>query len=461
MNKKILLLNLPGQQLYVRDYFCSKVSKADYINAPIDLVMLSGILNDNGNQISLIDAIVERLDESEVILKIRSLSPDIIIGLTGSVSLSEDKVFLEKLATQQSGKIFLIGDFLLTEGKKFLSENKYISGVVLNFVSPGVKKYFNGDIEGITDMIVRSGEEIVQYPTSSLEEFSIGRPLQSEFVKLKYRMPFVRSFPFATTIMSYACPFKCTFCVMNTIHFSRRNIDDLFLELDQLKLLGTKEILFLDQTLGIDRDRFKVILNRMIDKKYDFSWFGFSRVDIVDDELLILMKKAGCHTLWFGVESSSDQTLALYKKGYTRKQIEQAFAATKRVGIKTLATFIIGLPEEDFNMIQDTINFSRQLSPDFASFNFAVPRFGTELRHQAIDSNLIAESTNVMDQSGSSIVMGTKTLSKAQIKQLKRNAILGFYLRPKYIAQRLTSLTSWTEFKMNVRNFVSLIKNEL
>jgi len=174
-----------------------------------------------------------------------------------------------------------------------------------------------------------------------------------------------------------------------------------------------------------------------------------------------MMKKAGCHTLWFGVETSSDETLRAYGKGYTKKQVLGAFAAAKKVGIKTLATFLIGLPEETKETIEDTIRFSKELNPDYASFSFAVPRFGTELREKAVKSGLISNDDKTMDQSGRRITMGTMSLSKRDMQKLKRKAILGFYLRPSYILKRLWSLKSFTELKINWQNFLSLVKNEI
>jgi len=234
MKQKILLLNLPGRRLYVRDYFCSKVSKADYINAPIDLVMLSGVLNTDDFELSLIDAIVDGLSVEACLAQIKAAAPQAIIALIGSVSLPEDEEFLKKLGREFAGEVFVIGDFLLTEGKKFLIENSQIKGVILNFISPGIKHYFKNETNQIVDMLLRQGTEIREFPPSNLDEFQLHLPLQSEFIKRPYRMPFIRRFPFATTLMSYACPFGCTFCIMNTFKFSFRNQESLFNELDYL-----------------------------------------------------------------------------------------------------------------------------------------------------------------------------------------------------------------------------------
>lgn len=461
MKPKILLLNPPGKYLYVRDYFCSKISKADYINAPIDFVMLSGILNTREFELKIIDAIAEKISTINCLQKISDFNPNIIIILVGSASLAEDKEFLKKLKEETPAEIFAIGDFLLTESRSFLEELPFIKGVILNFISDGIYWQLKGEKEKIKDMAVRDGDNIIFYPKNAPKNFSINIPLQEQFIKKPYRMPFVRQYPFATMLMSYACPYRCTFCVMNTLPYAERDMDNIFAELDYLKSLGVKEILFLDQTIGLNRRRHIEFLKQMIDKNYGFGWFGFTRVDVVDEEILIMMKKAGCHTLWFGVETSSDETLRLYGKGYTKKQVLKAFEVVKKVGIKTLATFLIGLPEETKKTIEDTIKFSKKLNPDYASFSFAVPRFGTALRDKAVKSGLISEKERTMDQSGRQITMGTMSLSKKEMQKLKRKAVLGFYLRPSYILKRLWSLKSFTEMKMNWRNFLSLIKNEI
>ncbi len=92
----ILLLNPPGKKLYVRDYYCSKTSKANYIYHPIDLLLLSGILASRHN-VDLIDAIVERLSPDNCLNRIANKRPDAIIALTGAVSIKEDIHFFKNL----------------------------------------------------------------------------------------------------------------------------------------------------------------------------------------------------------------------------------------------------------------------------------------------------------------------------------------------------------------------------
>ena len=286
--------------MYVRDYFCSKISKADYINAPIDLVMISGVLNTGEFDLKVIDAVAEKIPTSACFQEISGFNPDAIIILIGSASLAEDKEFLKNLKEKTSAEIFVIGDFLLTESKSFLEEFAFIKGVILNFISDGIYWQLKKEKEKIKDMAVREGVNIIFYPKSAAKSFSVNMPLHEQFIKKPYRMPFVRKYPFATTIMSYACPYRCTFCVMNTLPYVERDLDNLFAELDYLKSLGVKEILFLDQTIGLNRNRHVEFLKRMNDKNYCFGWFGFTRGDVIDEEIMKRLRQGVYKKTSFG-----------------------------------------------------------------------------------------------------------------------------------------------------------------
>lgn len=456
--KKILLLNFPGKQLYIRDYYCSKVSKADYYNAPIDLVMLSGVLNTGEFELKLIDAIVDKLSPEETTQQIQEFAPDHIIGLIASVSLPEDKVFLAGLL-DAGYDVLLSGDLLLTEGQKFLEEFPKLHGVITSFISAGVLAYFRGQKDQIQDMIVREEQGIIVYPKAIGFAFDINLPIHEQFITKNYRMPFVHRYPFATTLMTNGCTYRCTFCIMNTFKYRERPLDNIIAELDRLEELGVKEVLFLDQTLGINKKNFRRLLEIMVEKQYGFSWFGFSRVDVMNPEIMELAKKAGCHTIWFGIESGSQHILDTYKKDYELSQIAATFDAARKAGIKTLATFLIGLPEETYEMAQATIRFAIKINPDYASFNFAVPRFGTGLRDEALKDHLIDASFDTMDQSGSEIAMNSKHMTREQIKSLQKEAIFRFYLRPSYIIHRFASIRSFTEFRENINNAYNLLKN--
>lgn len=456
--KKILFLHFPGTKLYIREYYCSKVSKGDYLAAPIDLVMQSWIFNTWEFDLKLIDGIVDKKSPKQILKEIDEYSPDVVIWLIWSVSLEEDRLFLKELLEKDT-EVFLTWDVLITEAERFMNEFPKLTWVITNFIGTWVYHYLRWEEDKIKALMIRKWGEIKKYPERKDRYFSVNTPAHEMFISKKYRMPFVRKYPFATTIMTYGCPFKCSFCIMSKLWYQERTIEEMVKELDQLKKLWVRDILFLDQTLGINKENFKQLMHIMIDKKYNFGWFGFSRVDVLDKETMQLMKNAGCHTLRFGVESGSEYILKTYGKWYTLDIIRRWIKTAQEVGINLLWTFILGLPDETFDMAMETIKFSKELDLDVASFNFAVPRYWTDLRDEAKQKWLIDNSIESMDQSGDTIVMWSTHMTRKQIETLRKLAIREFYLRPSYLWKRLRKMTSWTEFVGNLNNARLLMKN--
>jgi len=456
--KKILLLNFPGKKIFIRDYYCSKISKGNYINAPIDLVMQSWILNTWEFQLHLIDGIVEKKSPTQILKEINEYNPDTIIWLIGSVSLDEDKSFLKQLL-EKKYEVFLTWDILITQAEKFMYEFPTLTWVLTNFIGKWIYYYLKCQEDKIDALILRKWNEIKKYAENKQRFFSINTPAHELFIGKRYRMPFVRKYPFATTIMTYGCPFKCSFCIMSKLGYQERSIEEMIKELDYLKKLWVREILFLDQTLGVNKENFKKLMHVMIEKKYNFGRFGFSRVDVLDKETMILMKQAGCHTLRFGVESGNEYILKTYWKWYTLNVIRRWIRDAQDVGINLLWTFILWLPDETFEMAMQTINFSKELNLDVASFNFAVPRYGTDLRDEAQKKWLIDENVKSMDQSWNTIVMWSTHMTRKEIEKLRKLAIHKFYFRPKYIWKKLRKITSRTEFIGNITNAWLLFKN--
>ncbi len=462
----ILLLNPPGKKLYLRQYYCSQISKANYLYQPIDLVILAGILSKK-HSVKVLDAIVERLNFNDCFKRIIKINFDMIIFLTGAVSWADDIRFVKKIyETEKQGnkkiKIMAIGDILLGKSKEKLREVGFLDAVIKDFTSLDILSYLDGNYKKITTIDYKKNRKIVQTkPKKHKTSFRIPMPRHDLFLNYPYRHVFMKKHPLATVLTDYGCPYKCTFCIFGTLNYKYRPVDDVIEELRYLKSLGVKEIFFLDQTFGAIKKRTTELCTRMIENNFGFSWFCFSRVDVLDYSALELMKRAGCHTIMFGVESANESLLKEYKKGYTKGQIKKTFRIAKKLGIQTMGTFLIGLPEEDKKSAMETIKFARQLGCDFASFNIAVPRINTGLREKAIKEKLISPDFYKMDQSGSFISMPTTKMTKEDIKKIRRKALLTFYFSPSYILRRISNIRTWTELRTQVSEAVALIKNIL
>lgn len=458
--RKILLLNPPGNRLYLRDYYCSKISKGRYINHPVDLLILSGILNKR-HEVKVLDAMALRLSGEETLKKIISLDIDTIIFITGSVSWKEDFKFMKRVKENKKVTLMASGDILLENGAKRLTENEFLNAILLDFTSDAILNYLEDGSQRIDNIIFRKGKRILEGKEVRKHnvEFEIPIPRHELFNRKLYCYPFTRKPYFATVLTDYGCPFKCSFCIAGTLGFKTRRVANVIEELKYIQSLGIKEIYFADQTFGTDRKRTQELLKQMIRERLNFGWVCFSRVDLIDEDLLKLMKESGCHTIMLGVESTNDEILRKYQKGITRAQIVSAFKLCRGNRMRTVGIFIIGLPGEDEESTLKTIRFAQELRCDYASFNIATPRFGTEFRKEALLHHWTSPQVETMGQSSTYPVIRTDELSSRKIWELRNKAIRKFYLRPSYLLRRLLNIRSPYEFKIHMQEGWALLKS--
>jgi len=456
-----LLLNPPGKRPYLRDYYCSKVSKANYLYHPVDLTFQSALLADK-HHVHVVDAIAERSNPKKTLDRIKTLNPDAILCLVGAVSWDEDLLFLEDLRQIYRGLIVVTGDVFLEDSEEITRRLPNTDAVLLDFASSGFLEWLEMPENTARDMIIRKGDEIVKGPRSNAGgEFSIGTPLYDLFPKWKYRYPFVRRRPFATILTDYGCPFPCAFCIMNAVGYRTRPVGEVMEELRWLKGAGYRELYINDQTFGAARKRTIEIVESMCREDLNFGWVCFTRSDLLDENLAQAMKEAGCHAVMFGVESADKQILELYRKGTDANSASKAMELCRRIGLRTVATFLLGFPEDNDATIEATIELALELDPDYASFNFAVPRRGTGIRRRAIEMGLADPETISMDQSGEKIAMPTATLSREEMAAWRSRALRRFYLRPWYLMRRVMALRTGYEAATAVLEGADVLKSAL
>ena len=148
------------------------------------------------------------------------------------------------------------------------------------------------------------------------------------------------------------------------------------------------------------------------------------------------MKEAGCWLVAFGYESGSRESLEKIKKGCSLEDNLKAAEFAKKSGLKTFGFFLIGLPWENFSHLNDTKKLIYKINSDFIEIHIAVPYYGTPLYKLAKEEGLIEDSTLGKDYFNSPTI-GTKYLTMNQIEEFKRQVLLSYHLRPKYIMNRM------------------------
>jgi radical SAM superfamily enzyme YgiQ (UPF0313 family) len=465
---RILLLNPPGDQRYIRDYYCSHISKARYIWHPYDLFVQSGILGEK-HDLAALDANIDNLSFERASRELAKLDFDTVLMLTGQVSWKNDFNFASQFL--QGKTLIASGDVTIANGQDLLDRYPFLEATLQDFTQSAINEYLErkDDSGGgllssgdpIPGLLYRnsSGEMIDGPAYPSYGQFKHPVPRYDLFPWRRYRVPHARKIPFASMMTDFGCPYHCSFCITGNFGYRLRDLDNVAEELHYIASLGIEDIWFKDVVFGVNKRHYFSLLDLLIAFPHRFRWATLSRVDIVTEELLEKMAQAGCHTIQFGVESADEKILESIEKGISPERVKEVFSLCRKLGIRTLAHFILGLPGETLSSARRTIDFALEIDPDFASFNVASPRLGTALREEALEKGYIPDELTELDNSISFPTMELGTLAKEDVWALRREAIHRFYLRPNYLWRRLVGVRSMRELANSVYEGANLLKN--
>jgi len=268
----------------------------------------------------------------------------------------------------------------------------------------------------------------------------------------------------ATMITSRGCPGRCVFCAsFKTLgyRFRAHSAEYVLKEIGHLvNDYGVNHIIFVDDTFTINRQRVIDICRGIKENNYKIDWYCFARVNTVDEELLRIMKDAGCFSLLFGIESGNQQILNNIHKGITLAQARQALKLVNKIGFKSVASFIFGSPGETNETIRETIDFAKELNPTIASFNRLIPYPGTDV-YDRYYKNVYSEGNvnwSHFIPKGEVPLARLDGLKEEDIQDYSNRAFLEFYLRPGQVARLLLSIKTWGELKAYLRGGFGLAR---
>jgi radical SAM superfamily enzyme YgiQ (UPF0313 family) len=196
----------------------------------------------------------------------------------------------------------------------------------------------------------------------------------------KEKLPSVVFQPIFTT---RGCPYKCIYCTTHKIHgYKTRTIDHdvTFHEIETLQRnFNVHHFFICDDTFGQDIDHTTKFLKKIIDKKLNITWGCQTRGEKLTEELVSLMKKAGCTQVSIGVETGSPRIRKLIKKGNTVEDIVQASRLLRKYKIEIATFFMFGFPGETLEDVKMSLNLLDKIQPYTAHCNIVTPDPGTEL----------------------------------------------------------------------------------
>ncbi len=472
---KTLLINPP---YFLEDRYGSWMKSFGAVTEPMGLAYLAGSLKANNFPVEILDAPAMNYSIIEITDYIRNgnyqlvgitfLTPmfDVVKELTHSIKKVNRKIKIivggphPTALPEKTIKELPDVDFVcIGEGEKTIVE-------MIGFLQGKV------DIGQINGIAYRKDGEIIKNPSRLFERDldKIPKPARELLPMEKYKLTASRtkgSTFCPTIIIARGCPFDCQFCSHPFGRtFRHHSIERIFEELRELKTqYQVDQINFEADTLTLNKRFIKEMCRNLIKEGLDIRWTCESRVDTIDEEMLKLMKNAGCWQISYGIESGSQRLLDIINKKTTKQQITNTVILTKKIGISIRGFFMLGLPTETKEESLETIKFAIELDPLWAQFTITIPYPGTPMFNN-LDTKGKILHYNWSDYNtwggwaNKKLPYVPDGRTEEEIKALQKRALRMYYLRPRVLLRFLESISSISDILKYLKGLVILISTK-
>lgn len=451
-NKSIVFIETPIS--LIQRY--GEMSTAAHLVPPLGLMSLAAVTRREGYNTDIIDGAALGLNLHEIVELLEKRKPH-YIGLTAAtVGFKNTAEMAKKIKKKLPETIIIIGGVHVTALPIIsLKENLQFDIAAIGEGEATIVELLdvlqrNGDLSKINGIAYRNGNKVILNPPRAIikDLDSLPFPAWDLVPNLKthyHPAPHLfRRLPSTTISTSRGCFGSCTFCDRSVFGQRCRAFSAKYL-IDMVKFLintyGLKDIWIGDDLFVMFRSRLREFCNLLIEEKLDLTWACCARVGMLKEDTLTLMKKAGCYEIVFGIESGDQNMLDRLKKGTNLKQIQHDLTLTKKVGIRTNGTFMIGLPEETKESMQASIDFAKKIDLDMLQISFFTPFPGSELSYNIEKYGSLIKDFSKMNVFGN-IVFIPDGLSKNDLFKYYKKFYREFYLRPKTVFSFLKDLES-------------------
>lgn len=462
-NKKgRVLLIYPPSPVINREDRCQQPTKELLVIPPLpptDLMYLASIAESCGFEAIIRDYSQGGHFEADL----KEFQPNYLVANIATPTFQSDMMAV-KLAKEIVPSICTIvkGAPFLTYNTNTIYENPFIDYVIMGEAELTLKDILDGvpncDILGIcyreNFQPVKNDKrpfiedlDILPFPARHLVDNSIYKRPDNGKVQ-------------AVIKVARGCPFHCFFCLATPVSGAKvrtRSPENIVAELKEcVEKYNIKNFLFWSDIFNFNREWTLELCQKIIESGLKITWSSNTRADTMDDEMAKMMYKSGCRLVSIGVESGSQKMLDNIGKKITLDDIRNTVKILKKNKIKIYNYFVIGLPWETEETVEETIKFAIELDSNFISFYTATPLPGTKYFAYAMLNKLVEGNLDFRSAYYEPVVR-SEHLSKERIFELHKQAIKRFYLRPKFILKTLLSLRSFAEFKNYFLAGVNLI----
>ncbi|MCW5202210.1 radical SAM protein [Desulfobulbus sp. US4] len=463
---RVTFLNPPFLKNFSRPQRSPAVTKSGTLYYPMWLSYAAGYTEAGGHLIDLIDAPAADVSENAVIERIKKFGSPLVVVETSTPSIYNDVNFSGKLKKKlgregQELFIVLVGTHVSALPEESLSLNASVDAVAQGEFDVTVRELADAlgtgrelgqELESVAGLWLRNGDEVrhtgERVPLADVDQLPFVSSVYKRFLDPHHYFNPNALFPMVTITTSRGCPHRCFFCVypqtMMGHRLRNRSVDNVVDELEYIiaNFPELKAIFFEDDTFPANKKRCIAICEEMIRRKIKISWTANARVDL-DQETMRVMKKAGCRCLCVGFESGNQQLLDTMKKGITLEQSRTFMEAARKTGILIHGCFMVGLPGETQETMQETLDLAISLQPDAIQMYPVMVYPGTAAYAWYKQKNLITSKdfSQWLTPSGlhNTVIQG-ENLSAEELVRFCDQARKKFYLRPGYILYKFVQM---------------------
>jgi anaerobic magnesium-protoporphyrin IX monomethyl ester cyclase len=466
-----LVLVHPGSRTQVYQSLGSTLSA---IEPPVWASLMATFIRKRGFSVEVLDAEVDELTPDEAASQIDDINPlltaVVVYGHQPSAStqnMTAAGAICSSLKERSPGrKVLLVGGHVAALPERTLREEE------ADFVCTGegpvtvlelleALKARPTELGAVRGLCYRDGGHLVKtgaVPLVKDLDQEMGELAWDLLPMEKYRAHNWHCFgdlqrqPYGSFYTTFGCPYHCSFCCIQAPFKSgekaagwKESVNSyrfwspqaVIAQIDKLvHEYGVRNIKIADEMFVLNPRHVFGICDAIIERNYDLNIWAYARVDTVKEGMLDKLKRAGFNWLAFGIEAASERVRDDVDKGFDQEEIFRTIEKVRAAGINVIGNYIFGLPEDDRESMQATLDLAVELNCEFANFYSAMAYPGSQLYSLAIKEGwpLPEKWSGYSQHAVDTLPLPTKYLSGAEVLRFRDHAFQVYFNSSQYLA---------------------------
>jgi len=258
--------------------------------------------------------------------------------------------------------------------------------------------------------------------------------------------------PYAALYTTLGCPYHCSFCCIQAPFKAGEAVAGLKASVNsyrfwspatiaaELETLarehGVRNVKIADEMFVLNPRHVSGLCEAIVERGLDLNVWAYARVDTVKDRMVDALARAGVRWLAFGIEAASERVREDVDKDFAPELMQRTLDRVRAAGINIGANYIFGLPEDDADSMQATLDLAREVNAEYANFYCAMAYPGSALYRLALDKGwaLPAGWSGYSQHAVDTLPLRTKYLSASEVLRFRDHAFQAYFTNPRYLA---------------------------